>query len=330
MSYESENILDKNARLIHVLSVIKLLNYKSIRFDLKKSGRRRSYVWIDNDDYKSWVGVELHVYQVDGKIIVNTRSSASRSYWDLAHQNNTIKTLRDLFGGYFRTDAGKNRYWRPDEPPPSPMSSGCYLARWRFNNSIMKSNIYLMNRHLKGGISLDRSSGFYLFDEINPRIISNNLIIPFVIGVWEEYFRATFSAVLRYADKREIVLKKARLSHSQLEQIASERRPLEDAIADCFSFQRPSNISENFKMIDPKLNLAGVLRKPFRGRKINLYDSIEYLVENRNFIVHSGELDISLFDRKLKNEINDVIVAVDRVYLALGNHFNFVPISGAW
>jgi hypothetical protein len=42
------------------------------------------------------------------------------------------------------------------------------------------------------------------------------------------------------------------------------------------------------------------MRKPFRQRKVSLFDSIEALVESRNAFVHAGEMDLSLYDRELK------------------------------
>jgi hypothetical protein len=160
---------------------------------------------------------------------------------------------------------------------------------------------------------------------MNPRLLSNNLLIPFIIAVWEEYYRVTFTAVLRYADKRDVVLKKARLSHAQLEQIAAEKQ-IERPIFECFSFQRPSMIGENFKLIDPKLNLASAMRKPFRRRKFSLCDSIESLVEARNAFVHAGDMDMSLFDRRLQAILADIVMAVDRSYDSIGVHFKFKPI----
>jgi hypothetical protein len=160
---------------------------------------------------------------------------------------------------------------------------------------------------------------------MNPRLLSNNLLIPFIIAVWEEYYRATFTAVLSCVDKRDMVLKKARLSHAQLEQIAAEKQ-IERAIAECFSFQRPSMIGNNFKLIDPKLDLASAMQKPYHRRKLSLYNSIELLVEGRNAFVHAGEMDMSLFDNRLKIILADIVVAVDRSYDAIGAHFKFNPI----
>jgi hypothetical protein len=230
MSYTSETELPEGTNSRRVLEVVELLGYRSTKDGLSVPNRVGSYFWYDENDYKSLTGVELHVYREDSLIKISTRSRMSRSYWDLAHQNRTLKLIRDLFGGHFTTDAGRNRCWLPDEPPPSPLSSGCYLARWRFHNALGKARIYLMTRNLVGDIAREKATGLEVMDAMNPRLLSNNLLIPYVIAVWEDYFRSTFAATLKYADRREAALKKARLSHAQLEQIAVEKRPVEDNI----------------------------------------------------------------------------------------------------
>lgn len=325
MSYSSQNVLPIGANLIRVREMVELLGYGKIS-DIKVPNMVGSYIWYDRDDYKSWSGVELQIYKEGREITVDTRSTASRSYWDLKHQNRTIKTLKSIFGGHFTTDAGRNRCWNHEGPPPTPLSSGCYLSRWHFHNSLIKVRIYLSVRRFEGDIARETSSGLLSFDNINPRLLSNNLIVPFVIAVWEDYFRSTFAAILKYADRRDSVLKKARLSHNQLEQIAGGSKPVEQAISECFSFQRPSIIAENFKLIDQKLDLAAAMRRPYRGRKVSLYESIEKLVEARNSLVHEGNMDLSLFDSNIQRLISDITEAVDRSYSALGNHCGFTPI----
>lgn len=173
----------------------------------------------------------------------------------------------------------------------------------------------------------ERPTGFPFLDEMNPRLLSNNLLIPFIIAVWEEYFRSTFTAVLKYAERREQVLKRARLSHSQLEQIAVNERPVEQTIAECFSFQRPSIIGENFRLLDKRLDLAAVMRKPYNRRKTTLFDQIESLVEGRNAFVHAGKIDMSIYDKELEKILKDIVEAVDRCYHAIGDRFGFTPLT---
>lgn len=326
MSYTSTSIVASSTTTTQVREMVELLGYKRATEKPKVSNLVGAYFWYEETDYRSWSGVELQIYKsAADPVQIDTRSTVSRSYWDLVHQNRTLKLLRDLFGGHFQTDAGRNRYWRPDEPPPPPVSSGCYLARWRFHNSLGRAQVYLMNRKLEGQIARDQSSGFEFMDQLNPRLLSNNLLVPYMIAVWEEYFRATFTACLRYSKQREAALKRARLSHSDLEKLVIGSVQIERSIAEAFSFQRPSAIAETFKLIDPKLDIAGAMRKPYRGRRVSLFDSLEKLVEGRNSLVHTGELDLSLFDKRLKTAIADLTEATSRAYNYIAKHYGFIP-----
>lgn len=242
MSYTSESVLPKTVTLAQAQDVIALLGYKKVSDALNVPDRTGSYFWYEEKDYRSYVGLELNIYQKpSGRIVITTRSRAGRSYWDLTQQNKTLKLIRDLFGGYFTTDAGRNRYWRPDGPPPSPLSSGCFIARWRFHNGLQTAQVYLMNRRLGAPIARDTSSGLDCINEMNPRILSNNLLLPYIVAVWEDYFRTTFVAVLKYSAQREIALKRARLSHVHLEQVALGMHSIERAVAEVrgFPFNAP-------------------------------------------------------------------------------------------
>lgn len=251
MSYVSVTLLPAPAKLTQLRQVVELLGYQVSRDSMKIPNRVGNYFWYERSDYKSWTGVELDIYKSNGAIMVNTRSRSGRSYWDLVKQNETIKLIRDLFGGTFETDAGNGRYFRPYNDPPSHVSSGCYLARWRCHNALTKVDFYLQSRRLEGQIARDRPSGFPFIDEMNPRLLSNNLLVPYVLAVWEEYFRATFAVILQHSDARQSVPKKARLSHSQLESIAAQSYQIERVIADCFSFQRPSAIGKISNSLTP-------------------------------------------------------------------------------
>ena len=327
MSYTSRSELGSGTSVKQVREVIDLLGYVRLDPSFRVPNKVASYHWFDTQDYRSWSGVELQLYDEDGQIAVETRSTISRSYWDLYHQNRTIKLIRDLFGGTFETDVGRSRYLRPTGEPPLPISSGCYLSRWHFENALGKAKIYCQSRDLRGSVAVNKPTGIPTLDAINPRLLSNNLLIPFVIAVWEEFFRSTFAVLLKYAEAREGVLKKARLGHSQLEQIAANQRPLEQAIAECFSFQRPSKIAANFALLEGRLDLGAAMKAPYRGRKLSLYESIEELVEARNAFVHSGETNPALYDGQLQQILTDISEAVDRCYSTIASHYNFEALS---
>lgn len=327
MSYTSENFFPKGTTLTQVREIISLLGYNRENDGFKIPNRTDSFFWIEEKEYRSYVGVELDVYRNKKKeITVTTRSRLGRSYWDLIHQNRTLKLLRDLLGGYFITDAGRNRYWRPEGKPPSPVSSGCYLSRWIFNNALIKARIYISERGLVTPNARPEPTGLQIIDEMNPRLFSNNLVLPYLVAIWEDYLKSSFTALLRYSKQRESALKRARLTQTQLESIAAGVQSVEQALADTLSFQRPSIVVQNFKLIDPKLDLGAALRKPYKRRKISLFESIEVCVGDRNEFVHSGQMNTSLSDKTLTAVLKDFEVAVDRIYNCLADHYNFIAI----
>ncbi len=124
------------------------LNYRRIlRSKLRVKDEIAEYHFFDNDDYKSWSGISLSVFQKKGgKLTVYTRTQISRSYYDLVHQNRPIRSLRHHFGGTFETDEGKSRYLHPKSTPPLPHQSGCHLAFQTFGGNLIKADIYLMSR----------------------------------------------------------------------------------------------------------------------------------------------------------------------------------------
>jgi hypothetical protein len=325
VSYTSTSVVAKSTKLRNLEELVALLGYKKQpRWGIKN--QVGDYFWYDESDYRSWVGVELQIYRrPSGQITIDTRSVISRSYWDLVQQNKTIQLIRELFGGHFITDEGRNRRMLPGRKPPTPLASGCYLARMRFQSGLKRAQIYLMNRKLDGPVARNNSSGFYILDDMNPRLLSNNLLLPYVIAVWEDYFRSTFAAALRYTSKRESALKRARLDHADLDKVAVGAMSMEQAVAEAFSFQRPSAIGEHFRMLDPKLDVAGALRRPYRRRKTSLFDRIEQLVEDRNEFVHTGGMNLSLFDSEVKAVLSDITVAVERSYDCVAKHYGFLP-----
>jgi hypothetical protein len=183
-----------------------------------------------------------------------------------------------------------------------------------------------MQRGLEGQNAKPEPTRLEILDEMNPRIFSNNLLLPYLVAIWEEYYKSSFVVLLKYSGHRESSLKKAKLSHAQLEEIAAGKQGVEQALAESLSFQRPSKVSDNFKMVNPKLDIAGSLRKPYRRRKTSLYESIERCVKIRNEFVHTGYMDTTMSDKIIQKFIKDFEVAVDRSYDLFGKHFDFQPL----
>jgi hypothetical protein len=183
VSYESFNTLPRTTRTDDVLEFLELLGFhRLLRPYLRLEGEIAQYYWFEEIDYHSYAGVALSVYKdQDGQLVVYTRTVESRSYYDLEQQNRTIQSLRKRFGGTFATDMGKGRYFSQDGRPPTPAQAGCHLAFQRFGEGLIKADIYLMNRdfpqeHLKHTGKLE------FLDQMNPRLLSNNLLLPYLVS----------------------------------------------------------------------------------------------------------------------------------------------------
>lgn len=285
-----------------------------------------SYMWLGNDDEISYVGVELSIYKYDDYTSVQTRSRVGKSYWDLKHQNKTISLLRSLFGGSFETDEGKNRYMEFGGDAPSRLSCALYIARWVFHNAMIKPLIYLDTRKLTGDIAREEPTGLPWMDELNPRVLSHNMLIPYIIACWESYLRQSYIAIMKYADSiPEKALKSFRATPAELLEVVRKESDLAYILADSLSFQRPSIAAENFKQLNSRIDLKRWLSTPYHKRKKSLFDSITELVEIRDMIVHQGSMSQDFNEKKIRMIMDDLAVSADRIYDGFGSVFSFEP-----
>jgi len=74
-------------------------------------------------------------------------------------------------------------------------------------------------------------------DGINPRVLSNNLLLPYLIATLEDYFKSTYIALLKYSNNKPKILKGLRLVGDAVVSIADGTIQLEDAAASSMSFQ---------------------------------------------------------------------------------------------
>jgi hypothetical protein len=330
MSYESSNSLPKGTRVNDVLEFLELMNYRRVS-DSKRmlQSQIAEYYFFDQTDYRSWSGIGLYIFrEKDGGLLVETRTTISRSYYDLVHQNNTIRGLKRRFGGWFRTDEGKGRYLHPDTKPPLPQESGCHLAFERFGSNLIKADIYLMNRTFPNK-QWEQTGVLEFLDELNPRFLSNNLLLPYLVSVLEDYFKSTFIALLRYSPKKEMFLKGVRVSPENLAKISSQELSVEQAVAENLPFQRISAIGQHFKALDSKLDLAGALLKPYRRRKVSLFKSLDALTVRRHDFIHKGVMDITFNDADVKKALNDLEASVVRCYRRITDHYGW-PFEKDW
>jgi hypothetical protein len=324
MSYSSENVLAVGTRIADVRDMVKLLGFKTWHRVLVSDevGRIQQFYWHDEADYRSWGGVELSVYKDrENRVIVETRSTAGRSYFDLQQQNLTISALRKRFGGTFRTDEGKGRYMKVEGEPPPAAASGCFLAFSRFGSNLIKATIYLQSRvfpnHPADNHKTDPMPDF------NPRLVANNTLVPFLVAASEDYFKSTWVAITRYSTNKEAIFKSYRLQGNQLLAVANGLRSIEEQIAETLSFQKLSSVCANFKQTDTKLDIYGAMRRPYRRRTVSLFESIERMVESRHDLIHRAILDETLTDDRIHELIYDLEAVVERVYRCVTDHYGW-------
>lgn len=324
MSYESDNKLPRTTRIHDVLEFLELLGFQ--RFHRQRprfEGELAQYYWFDQTDYRSYSGIELSLSKdSDGQFVVGMCSPASRSYYDIKQQNRAIRSLKRHFGGTFVTDAGKGRYFHPEGGPPTPAQAGCHLAFQNFGAMLVKVDFYLMNREFSDKQWKYTGKPAFLAS-MNPRILSNNLLLPYLVSVLEDYFKSTFVPLLRYSDRKEAFLRGTRLSSEHLLKLSCGESSVEEVIAETLSFQRLSAICHHFKELEPKLDLAAVLRKPYRKRKKSLFETLEELVLRRHAFVHGGKIDTSFDDPDVKRALDDLEASVVRCYRRITDYYGW-------
>jgi len=312
MSYESTNTLSDNSRLADVREFLEILGYSKLgRRRSKEFGTIEEYSWHDARDYRSWSGIGLSIFSSDRPITVHSRTLISRSYFDLQQQNRTISQLRKRFGGTFSTDEGANRYLHPAGPPPSPAASGCHLAFERLGFNLIRAQHYHESRAFSK--TAMRQDALLTQIGLSPRLLSNNILLPFIVAALEDYFKSTFVALLKYSDRKHIFLKNVRLQGEQVGAIF-DGRPIELQVAETFSFQKLPTIVANFKALEPKLDIGGALKRPFRRRRESLYELIEKTILARHNLIHRVDLDATLTDDRVQGLIHDMDAAITRTY----------------
>ena len=112
MSLCSTNYISSKTNLKNLFWIIKNLGYKEISIEKElRHYYKKQYIWQPQNSDLTYVGIELNISkEIDDQIEIETRTRVGRSFLEIQHQNLTIKTIKNFFGGRFETDYGKNRY----------------------------------------------------------------------------------------------------------------------------------------------------------------------------------------------------------------------------
>ncbi|HYD54906.1 MAG TPA: hypothetical protein VEA99_19885 [Gemmatimonadaceae bacterium] len=333
MSYETENVLPSGVRQEDVAEVLGLLGYvrrispRSRPLSLWWQPRATCiYDWFEERDYRSYTGVACAIVPLRSRLAARTRTSMARSHWDLVHQNRTARLLRKYLGGYFTSDIGKNRCWREDTKPPHPAEAGCHLAFERFGSNLFLVRSYLDRRAFRSDLGPYGVPLAKIFSA--PHVLANNLLLPFLVSAVEDYFRSAYVALLRYSPRRDAILRGARISGDPLVGMAEGGRTVESTIAETISFQSISSVCSSFRSLDSSLDFARELKRPYRRRKIALFDALTALVSDRHRLVHRATLAENLDDARIEQCFDLAEQAVTRCHLSIFHVYGWEPDPG--
>lgn len=305
MGYDSTNYLVTSSKS-DVSEFLEILGYKKIQSD--------TFYFYNEFDYEYVTGVVGTIRVGEDKLIqVDLRTNIIRSKADANLHNSTIKHLRKRFGGYFHSDIGTNRYMPHDGPIRSKAEGGCYIAYLNFKNNLVLVLIYL--NHIKLSTKeAQPSTGIPFVDQTNPGIISNNLTLPFLVAITEEYFKSTYVAIAKYSDKKENILKNARFLSEDLVNVSQGEMKLEEAATKSMSFQNIGKVSTYFRELDKKYDIHGTLKKPYRRRRESLYEAIDRIFNQRHRLIHQAFLSTDYNYQKAKRDAEDINTIVTHIY----------------
>lgn len=325
MGYYVKNFLPRNTSVKKIKIFVELLGYQKQKNNNLLGGEKVInvfYAWFSDIEFHSFHGVELCI-SVDEEVIIETRVNLSGSYYDIEYQRDTAKKIKEFLGGYFTSSCGKNRFYKIDHFPqnPSLLSHGCYVAKWSFHNDLMKLKY---NFESINNTEEKPPTGLPHLDQFNSHLFINNLLLTYLIGIWEAFFRMLFVVLLKNYSDIEHAIKNINMSAKQIVSSLRDGVSLEHAIADSLSFQRPEVISKNFQCVG--FDIKRILKKPY-GRA-DLFENIDSYVSIRNNISHRGRMDFSIENSLFKKILNEFNIAVDRIYEAVGKEYKFQPLTG--
>ncbi len=270
MSLSTVNFIKSDVKLKQIIWIIKQLGYK----ELTSNHGDRFFIWAPDDDSLAYVGVQLCISKENDKYHITTRTGAGRNIFELKKQNETVKILKEFFGGSFNTDEGRKYLDEGNAgDKKTPLSIALYKQISILNDSLLPIKIFndFIDKHIDHGASAgniysDATGVLPEIDGWRPVIVSNNIQLPYIIGAWENYLKSSFLAIFKFGKTENKMLKVDRLTKEDLLKIKNGKSTVEDCIVSKLSFQRPSIIIENFKNLDPKLSISEAFLKPYNKK----------------------------------------------------------------
>lgn len=300
----------KTSSVREVAKFLELLGYRRHK-GVKSCDANRAleYVHFNETDYRSHQPVFATIVASPGRVEVHTRCLMARSRYDAQFHNSTIRQLQKRFGGSFSTGRGKNVLFEDCGEERFNADSGCYLATWRFHGRLFLVQSYLVRRRFENDCDF--------VPEFSSVILSNHLLIPFVVAAIECWFREVYEALLRYSPRKAEVLRGENINAGELVDEAGEAISVERAVARRKPFQDAGRAFDTFKRLDSKLDLHGSLSRRTRKRKTCLCTRFACFLQRRHRTIHGAEIDVQYTTKLLSRDIADIRACIIKLYEAI-------------
>lgn len=262
------------------------------------------YFWTSPIKYLSTRGVELHV-SCDEKYdsIIYTETKADRSYYDFEEQNNVIKSLKKIFGGYVCTGCGSQGYIINDLVKLEQYELACEAAYGTFYNNFIHVEFLVAEESDKYNNILEVYDSNPSMKELVVKIsetpiLQNNILLPFMISCFESFLRDFLTRFVEYnetANNKLFEKSKVKLTLNQVREIQEGNKSVIDFAFENTSFQNLHSANKSYiefmnvdilKVLDRKKKIGG----RFYNVKAVLFEALEL----RHRIIHEAYIDISL------------------------------------
>ena len=310
MGYDAYVRIKKKYTKTAIEKLLMMMNYEKIG----------NFFYCGNDDeYRLFTGV--HTWLCDEneeEWVYRVRSQVFAVGYDLQKMNETLRCLKQYCDASFESDYGKNRYF-PVDTLIKGAESGCYFAAERLFNNFSGLR-YALGKY-PSDIAAEKSM-YEVSGMPAPNIFNANVYSTYLCSLIEEYFKTTYIALLKYSDRKEKILN-VKFSPYDMMDISNGKKTVEEVFASTLSFQNIYKVCSNFHALDNKLDIGLALKRPYHNRKKNLYEQVNDILERRHGLIHRLDIDDNYCTINLQQDIQDVIVAIRRVYGYLCRYYDW-------
>ena len=303
MGYDSSITLPKKTKLKEVKKFLQLLKYKELE--------KNYFFYNDNDSEEHFTGVTLTIQKNKTENLeLFLRTTIWTTVADTEYTNLTLSEVSQRFGGYYRTENGKNKPYKFQGTERRNAEAGCFTVFMTFKNNMVKP--YVISKYLEMELEKNPLTDLWIVNENHPVSIGMNISIPFLISVFEEYFRSTFIVLLKWSDNKKDILKSLKINTEDLADVSNGISSIEKIASRNISFQNISSINSAFDKISKEIKFIHLLKS--KKPKKKHFERIIKLIEFRHQIIHNNSTNPFYDIEEFKKDLNLVYEICELFY----------------